>query len=654
MIGAWLAQTPVVFVAVVVIFGPGLLIGWLLHLRGLALWALAPVGSTAVVALLAFAYGAVGLRWSALSAGVGCLVVAALAAVGGRLLGSRAVPRVRARHTERWMLTAGLLIGMLTITAQFVVYVGHPDTISQTNDAVFHLNALRYILDTGNASSMHISGFLGADTFYPAAWHGLASLVILTAGCSIPVAANVTTLVISAGVWPVGLAWLTARVMGGRLVPAAVGAALSGAMWAFPMLMVEWGVLYPYGLSVALLPAAAALVIVAPAWAYGLGPARTRVGNRVLTGVLMLAAAGALALAQPASLLTWLLIVAIFATWHVAQRMPHATGAARAQGIVGLVVMWVVLAVVWWAFAHGTSRSQWVPFRSHKHAVFDVFANSQVMLPPALGISILMLIGLAVAVLRRRLRWFATTWLAIAVLYVLVASAGRDSIRNGLLRPWYADPYRFAALAPLVAVPLATIGLLYVVHWATTAISTRRMNTAARFSAAWCLVGVAALSGVTLALRPVVQMPRITEGTPAPGSLYTDMTFLTRDGRAMLEDLDRLTPADARIIGNPSTGVAFGYFLSDRDVYPRTWQAPDNPTWDTIAQHLREAAYNPIVCPALKKMGSPQYVLDFGPGMVLPGRWLMPGLTAFVGKPGFTLVKRIGHASLWHITACAS
>lgn len=653
MIGPWLAQTPVVFVAVVIIFGPGLLIGWLLHLRGLTLWALAPVGSTAVIALLAFVYGAVGVRWSALSAAVGCLVAAALAAIGGKLLGRRARIPARTSRAERRMLAAGLAIGMLTITVQFVVYVGHPDAISQSNDAVFHLNALRYILDTGNASSMHISGFLGADTFYPAAWHALASLLILVTGCTIPVAANLTTLVISAAVWPVGIAWLTGRIVGGRVVPAAVAAALAGALWAFPMLMVEWGVLYPYGLSVALLPAAIGLVVVAPGWARGRGPVRTRRGNRILVVVLMLACAGALALAQPASLLTWLLVIAVFLSWRLGQRMRHAGMRSRIAAVVQLVVTWLVLAAVWWAFAHGTSRSQWNAFRSHKHAVLDVFANSQVMLPPALGVSILMLIGLAVAVLRRRLRWWATTWLAVSVLYVLAASAGRISVRNGLLRPWYGDPYRFAALTPLVVVPLAAIGLLYVVHWATVAVSGRRLAGAARFAGAWILVGLAALGGVSLALRPVVQMPRITQGSPAPGSLYTDMTFLTANGRALLEDLDRLTPAGARIIGNPSTGVAFGYMLSGRDVYPRTWQAPDNPVWNTVAQHLREAAYNPIVCPALKKMGSPQYVLDFGPGNVLPGRWVMPGMTAFVGKPGFVLVKRIGHASLWHITACA-
>ena len=64
---------------------------------------------------------------------------------------------------------------------------------------------LRYILDTQNASSLHLSGVIGGRGFYPGAWHGLASLVAITTGCEIPVAANAVTLVVSAAVWPIGM-----------------------------------------------------------------------------------------------------------------------------------------------------------------------------------------------------------------------------------------------------------------------------------------------------------------------------------------------------------------------------------------------------------------------------------------------------------------
>ena len=78
---------------------------------------------------------------------------------------------------------------------------------SQTFDSVFHLNALRYVLETGNASSMTITGMTNGDNppyFYPAAWHGLASLLIQITGLQLPAAVNVLNLCVAMTVWTLG------------------------------------------------------------------------------------------------------------------------------------------------------------------------------------------------------------------------------------------------------------------------------------------------------------------------------------------------------------------------------------------------------------------------------------------------------------------
>ncbi len=53
MIGAWAGALPALVVAFAVVFGPGALMGAGLRLRGLALWALAPVLGVAAFAGLA-------------------------------------------------------------------------------------------------------------------------------------------------------------------------------------------------------------------------------------------------------------------------------------------------------------------------------------------------------------------------------------------------------------------------------------------------------------------------------------------------------------------------------------------------------------------------------------------------------------------------
>ncbi|ALJ19377.1 DUF6541 family protein [Microbacterium sp. No. 7] len=662
---AWIAQAPVLVVALAVLFGPGLLAGLGLRLRGLALWALAPVLGTAALAALAIVYGAVGVPWSPLSIVAGCAGFAAAAWLVGLALGPReAAPRERRGLV---LLAAGLAVGIVLGAARFGIYLGAPDAISQTNDAIFHLNALRWVLETGNASSFHLSGVLGARNMYPGAWHALASATALLTGASLPVAVNATSFAVAYVAWPVGIAWL-ARVATGSRVVAALAAALSTALIAFPLLMLEWGVLYPYGLSIALLPAAVAVVIATEQAMRGAGrdsgaegsvrgAGRAREAAR--GGILVLAAAGALALAQPATLLAWGLLVLAWLTWWTARVRER-----RIVAYAALAASCAAFGVLWYVLTRTTSGAHWEPYRGRLAAVADVVLNAHMWLPPAVGVSVLCVAGLVVAVRRAELRWLATAWLVFSGLYVAVASVGSPFVRTWLLGAWYADPYRFAALAPVTVIPLAAIGLHAIVSWAAAALSRnrtvgapsgRRTDAAEATGAGWSIAGVAAVGVAGLVAVPLLVMPSVFEDRWDPESRYasTAQSFLSPDERALLQRLPENVAEDALIIANPSTGAAFGYALSGRNVYPRTWQPPGG-SWDAIAHGLRDAADDPAVCAALADFGSPDHVLDFGEGEASPGRYVMPGMTGFEDRPGFELVDREGDASLWRITACTA
>lgn len=653
MIGDWIAEWTVLLAACGVVFLPGLAIAAGLRLRGLALWALAPVASTVTISVLAVVYGLVGVPWSPLWVGIGCLILAAAAWLGGWALG----PRRRAERTStsaRWLLGAGLASGMALGALRLGFYIGDPGAVSQTNDAVFHLNALRWIFESGSASSLDVSGVLGSRSFYPAAWHGLTSLTALMAGGDIPVAANMTSLVIAVGVWPVGIAWFTRQITRGSVPAAALAAALSSALLAFPLLMLQWGVLYPYALAVAILPATAAATISLPRWAEGAGPLERRTANLVLGGIVTVAGLGAIAFAQPAVLLGWAVLALSWFSWWFAQRLPSTQGRTRAMLITAFVAAFVAFATLWFLLTRSTTGSHWPPFRGKLEVFLDVIFNAPVLLPPAIGVSILMISGIVVAIRTPSLRWLATSWAVLAALYVLCAAVGLPWMRRWLLGAFYADPYRFAALLAVVVIPLAAIGLLAIAMWAARAIS--RQNTAdAGTAASWAVAAVAVVGAVALAVAPIVQMPKIIEHERDEESRYASESdsFLSPDERALLEELDELVPADARIIGNPGTGTAFGYMLSGRDVYPRTWSPPRTvPAWQLLGESLRDAAVDPAVCEALAVFGSPGYALDFGPGEDTPGRYVLPGMTGFEGQDGFELVAERGDASLWRITAC--
>jgi hypothetical protein len=650
MIGDWVAQTPAFVAAAAVVFVPGLAIGYALRLRGMALWALAPVGSTVLLSVFAIGFGLIDIPWNPWTAGIGCLVATGAAILSARAFG----PRRRSDATpttSRWLLATALAAGIVLGALRVGFYIREPAAISQSNDAVFHLNALRWILEQGSASSLDVSAVVGGRSFYPAAWHALSSLTVQLSGAEISVAANMVSIVIAAVIWPLGIAWFTRQATGGSIVAAALAAALSPLLLAFPLLMLAWGVLYPYALSVALLPAAVGIVVSVPAWIEGSGPLERRSANAILGGVLVLAGLGALALSQPAVLLAWGVLAVVWFAWWALPRARVAAPRRRMVlfGSVGAALL--TFAGLWIVLTRGTTGSHWPPFRGRIEVLADVLLNAPVLLPAAVGVSILMLVGLVVAVRRADLRWLATSWLVLAGLYGVSAAVGQPQLRRWLLGAWYADPYRLAALLPVVVIPLAAIGLLTVVTWAAGALSARRAGT----GTAAAIASIAAVGTLGLVVAPVVHMPRLYEDLKDARSLYESRpaSFLSPDERALLEQLDELVPAGARVIGNPSTGVGFGYLLSGRDVYPRTWAPPARDWWWLLAERMNLAATDDEVCAALESAGSPAYVLDFGLGEEGPGKYVMPGMTAFAHHAGFELVAEKGDVSLWRITACS-
>ena len=650
MIGVWVGALPALLIAVAVVFLPGLAIAAGLRLRGLAMWAMAPVLSVAALAGLALVYGAARIPWAAWSILIGVALLAVVAWLAGRWLGRTRASRAHPVATR--LLAAGLVIGVALTAARFIIYVHAPDAISMTNDAVFHMNAVRHILETGSASSLQVTSVVNSRGFYPAAWHALTSAVVLFGGMEITVAANMVSLVIAAGVWTVGVTWFTARVPGISSTTAALAAALSASLLVFPMLMFQWGVLYSFALSVALVPAVAGVVVGSDVAMRADAATNGRVRPAIRMGILLLAGLGAIALAQPASLLTWAIIAVSWFSWKAIPWTVATAGRRRVVLVGALIGVWAAFIVLWMSLSRQTSGSHWPPFRGKVEAIVDVLLNGMVLLPVLVGVSVLMIVGLARTVVRRELRWLATAWLILAGLYVLVASVGNEVVRRELLGAWYADPYRLAAATAVVVVPLAAIGLTWIAGWATRAISRRDGEAADEFGASWGLVAVAVLGIASLIAAPMVQMRGVTHGTVDTQSRYVTQDWLSPDERALLERLDESVDEGERVIGNPSTGMGFGYMLSGRDVFPRTWAHPGTAQWAVIQNGLRDAGTDPAVCDALETYGSPSYVLDFGLGVDTPGRYKFEAMTDFAGQPGFELVDSEGDASLWRITAC--
>ena len=639
----WLAQAPALVASLAVLVVPGIAIGLAAGLRGFSLWALAPAVSTGVLTAASAGLGLIGIGWRPAAAAIAVAILAVVVAGARFALRLGAVP-LRRPDALRAVLLVGTAAGVVLCAVRLCSYIGDPVSISQTNDAAFHLSALRFAIDTGAASPLEIGEVIGSRSFYPSAWHVLASLVAQLSGAGIEVAANTVTVVVGAVAWPLGLALLT-RVAAGTLA-AALAAPFAGAVAAFPLLLVQWGVLYPQLLAVALLPAAVAVLADARALSAGEGALAARATRTALVAAV---AAFAVAIAQPSVLLAWALAALAIAFWALVASGRDLRARTRAGLWAGLGAAVLATVVLWWYFSRSVSVT-WPPTEGKGESILRVLTNAHLGYPPAIVVSVLALVGLVVAILRPRLRWIATVWLVLAGLYVVSAAVGSPALRGLLVGAWYEDPYRLAAMTPFVTVPLAGIGAAWITAWATRGGSVRSRWTR---PAAWVSSGAV----IVLAVGSFLAAPRIDRRDVfvdrVDDNLYavTDDSFLSADELALLRRLDEVLPEGAVVIANPSTAASFGYALSGRDVIPRTWTPPAGSAYGVLWNSLRDVATDPQVCPALDAFEA-RYVLDFGPGEAYPGRWVMPGFTDLEGQSGFELVDREGDASLWRVTAC--
>src|SRR6478736_4411671 len=207
MNGAWLAAAPPFLVAVACLIVPGLavvLAGW--GWRRVQVFFLAPAISTALIAVAALVAPVVGLSWSILPLAI---LTAATAGVAF-LVGRRVRPEAEPEDTWRLAAVAGIVFASAAVIlfAQFALAFSSPDSIAQRFDNIVHLNTVRFAVETGNASPLHV-GATSDIPFYPSAWHAVTALAVQATGAGIPVGVNAANLAIVAVVWPASVLALT-------------------------------------------------------------------------------------------------------------------------------------------------------------------------------------------------------------------------------------------------------------------------------------------------------------------------------------------------------------------------------------------------------------------------------------------------------------
>lgn len=654
------------------LFVPGTALAWAMRVRGLTAVLVAPAVSVGGLAVWAVLLGALGAPFTqptmllAIVATAGATVgirrlAARMAMTGGaHRAASRTSPpaRLAAMYAGAGVVVGGLL-GAIPVMRGMV----RPDLVPQAADTVFHLNAVRLILHTANASTLAVGQLTtpGHESFYPSAWHGVVALS--TTG-SVVVSSNLMVVAIAGLVFPAALAALARASSPGRLGVALLAPVVGAGFLAFPAQLFSWGALWPNALALALVPAAVAGTVKV---------LRSRTpGEKAAWTVLTLAGLAGVALSQPNAMLTYG-IVATPLVLSQALRASMRRGRVDARPLRRLAgLLWPVLAAVVWCVVwlrvlelmNGQLRTltrTW--YSGFWHGIWIALTDSGARMPdtaPALAemqifhgsafVGVVAAAGTVCVLFRRESRWLVGSLAGLLLFAGFADSVGLHHLTDA----WFSDLFRLRATVPLASALVIAHGLDAVARAVTGAARRARPRAAATPALAGAVVIVVALAAVAVTggMRAGVREEIVRHR-------YVELAVEGRGARttppeqAMIAQLrDEVTPGGV-VLGNPDNGSALVSAIADVSVvFPTA-----NGRWSAdalyVGAHFDQIHSDPEVCAALDRLGVRYFYADPD---VTPPPGGVPGPFAGLGgtapQPGFDLVAEGGTARVYRITAC--
>ena len=620
----------------------------------------------ALVAVSAIVLGKTGIPWSLISFVLVAAVMVAAAAGLMWLVGRRWPALASASWPGNdvpvaWPVVGAVLGGFLVLHMTEDMVYG-PEAFSQSLDNSFHMNAIRWIQEHGDASSLTLGAVAAANqepTFYPAGWHDFVSLIYSTTGTSIATATIVTVLLAAGILWPCSLVALSLSIPKLRRLQALAIPAMICGFAAFPGLLLRWGVLFPNLLGYALLPSFVALMVyLVQVMVRREYSASLSLGLASLVGLAGLALVHPNAVVSAAAFAVPLLLAGV--TWVVRSR--ELTSRQKWVGsilllavLVGCVGAWRVLRPA--EFASNT----WSPILTEGEALYQFLflglENANQLgdkFNPSYLAGFLVLWGVGYLLYKRRNLWLIASWVLIGYLWIVSASVPRGEFRLLMVAPWYTDHFRLAALVVFPSVILAGIGLGGFVEGLLTWVA-RRAPRPARLKVATIGMGVAMILVLVVAGLSS-RVPSVQETTLAVSREYRltpTSVVLNQDEMNVINEIPKIVPKDDVIVNNPWDGSAYIYALADRHLTGYHFEFETSPKYSAIMHNLKDARTNPEVCREVNEYKAHWYVhlenqLNFGPD----AQKNYDGLVAAIDTDVLTPVYSSGPMTLYRISAC--
>ncbi|OMB93195.1 hypothetical protein A5739_21210 [Mycobacterium colombiense] len=457
-------------IALFLLIAPGAIIARISQLSWPVAVAVGPALTYGVVALAIIPFGAIGIPWNGWTALAALAVVCVLMIVLQLLLARYRDRDAEARSVSRWpAITVGLgvLLGALLIMwAAYRGLAAHWQTIPSTWDAVWHANEVRFILDTGQASSTHMGELRNVEThktlYYPSVFHAVTAVFCQLTGAAPTTGYTLSSVAAAVWLFPTSAAMLTWHLLRPHTTEwrcagaAATAAALSASFTALPY--VEFGV--------AAMPNLAAYGVAVPAFVLIASTLRHR--DRIPTAVL--AWVGVMSVHITGGVIVLLFLVAwwlIDAVWHpVRGRLADFLVLACVATLSGLILLPQFISVQ--GQEDIIAGHSFLTHLSKKRGLFDtVFQHSRHLndFPVQYGLIAVTAIG-GVIFLVKKIWWPLALWLVLVVVDVDAGNplGGPIGAVAGMFGEFfYKDPRRISAAITLLLEPMAGVALFAIV-----------------------------------------------------------------------------------------------------------------------------------------------------------------------------------------------
>ena len=461
--GVWVGT----LIGLFLLIAPGAVVARVAQLTWPVAVAVGPALTYGVVALAIIPFGAVGIPWNGWTALAALAVVGIVVAALQPLLTGYRDEEAEARGIDRrsaLIVGAGILLGALLIMWAAYRGIVHWQSIPSTWDAVWHANTVRFILDTGQASSNHMGELRNVEThaqlYYPSVFHALTALFCQLTGAAPTTGYTVSAVAASVWLFPSSAAMLTWFLLRPHTPHAAgvaaTAAALSASFTSVPY--VEFGT--------AAMPNLAAYGVAIPAFVLTVSTLRHR--DRIPLAVLALVGVFSVHLTGGFVIILFTLAWWLLQAYRhpVRGRLADLLTLAAATAPAALILAPQFLGVA--GEAEIIAGHAFPSFKSVKQGVIDALLLHTRHLndfPTQYGLVALSAIGMAI-LLYNKIWWPPALWLLLTVATIYSGAPFRNPLGTAIeqfSQFFYNDPRRLSAVVTMLVTPMAAVAVFTLV-----------------------------------------------------------------------------------------------------------------------------------------------------------------------------------------------